>query len=821
MSAARVLARWAVRVVRREWRQLIRVIALTTVAVAVGVVAVVTTFNLVDPPTADYGTASVRASVAGPADAIADRLREAFGPVGVIQSASIDADGSVRPIAVRVQDRSDSVAAPLLALVEGSHPARPGQVALTDGVAQQLEATVGSEAELADRRYRVVGLVENPTDLADEFVLASSLDDVGVDRDVSVTTFLVDASEAEIASVVSEPLATESNGVGVPSVRTIATVAMSIVVAVAMLQVALLSAAGFAVFAQRRSRQLGLLAAAGASPHRLRIASAAIGASAGSIGAVGGTVIGLVATTPVIPRLEETVGHRIDLTVPWWAVGAAAGGGFAAAVVASWWPARALASRPVIELLDGRRRGTTTDRPSRRLSVAATATWSIGLLSLVVGSLSGSTALSLLGVIGVSMGVLLICPLVTRWIGRIPASTLWLRLAWRSIARSSGRSAAFLAALAVALGVPTAVASAASAIDAGSASGPRNLPANVALVTADESTDGAGLLPLDGEARLERIEDDLARAVSGHSVIPIDVAVDDGVVYPGSFVISGQAPGFAPEVTLRPLDRPCSDCNVFQFRVDGSDDPTRYEGLATWVATSTLLDALDVPPGLADRPDVVLTAGSDDIVRVDHPAVGGGRRLVALDPGSLPQATSLAPTLLPSAAAEALGLTRTTIGWLVVADRPLTDADRSAIDDAVDDRALVEVTEEPRPSVGLQSTAMAISIVFALGAAWMMIGLLRLETEPDQQLLAVLGAPPSIGRGVLPVMVGSLALVAGLLALPIGAATQAALVADRSTSFRFSLPVPVIATTVVIIPVLAAVAASIRSKVGTARGNAA
>ncbi len=60
-----------------------------------------------------------------------------------------------------------------LALRQGSYPEGPGQVAVTDGVATLLGLEIGKTLALDGRRRTVVGIVENPRELSDEFALVS------------------------------------------------------------------------------------------------------------------------------------------------------------------------------------------------------------------------------------------------------------------------------------------------------------------------------------------------------------------------------------------------------------------------------------------------------------------------------------------------------------------------------------------------------------------------------------------------------------------------------------------------------------------------
>ena len=74
---------------------------------------------------------------------------------------------------------------------------------------------------------------------------------------------------------------------------------------VVLLLVALIAAAGFVVVAQRRLRQLGMLAAVGATSKHLRLVLLANGATVGAVAAVAGTAAGLVAWIAVAPAAGD------------------------------------------------------------------------------------------------------------------------------------------------------------------------------------------------------------------------------------------------------------------------------------------------------------------------------------------------------------------------------------------------------------------------------------------------------------------------------------------------------------------------------------
>src|SRR5262249_50422489 len=96
------------------------------------------------------------------------------------------------------------------------------------------------------------------------------------------------------------------------------------VATVFLLLASLVAAAGFAVVAQRRLRQLGMLAAVGATQKHVRLVQLTNGAVVGAIAAVIGTIAGLALWVALAPTLETAIGHRINrLALPWGLIAAA------------------------------------------------------------------------------------------------------------------------------------------------------------------------------------------------------------------------------------------------------------------------------------------------------------------------------------------------------------------------------------------------------------------------------------------------------------------------------------------------------------------
>ena len=135
-------------------------------------------------------------------------------------------------------------------------------------------------------------------------------------------------------------------------------------VTLAMALVGLVAAAGFVVVAQRRQRQLGLLAAIGAPDGRVRLVMVANGALVGLVASLIGGAVGIGVWLLVAPMVEAAAHHRIGrFDLPWAVVVGCLVLAIVTATAAAWWPARMVARIPVVAALSGR---PTAPRPVHR-----------------------------------------------------------------------------------------------------------------------------------------------------------------------------------------------------------------------------------------------------------------------------------------------------------------------------------------------------------------------------------------------------------------------------------------------------------------------
>ena len=750
MAARRAVVRWAWRLFRREWRQQLLVLALLAVAVAATVFSVSAAYNLVPSADARFGTATHRleldrADRHGPATQVA-AIKAWFGTVEVISRRAVPVPGSVEPLELRAQDPYGPYGSPMLALRAGRWPSAAGEVAVTDAIATIFQSRVGGAIALDRRPRTVVGLVENPGDLDDEFALVPPGD---ADPPTAVTV-LVRASAERAAALPAEaggrlePRPACHGAVlcatATQSERATAAAGVLALATVVLLLVALIAAAGFVVVAQRRLRQLGMLAAVGATEKHLRLVLLANGATVGAIAAVAGTAAGLVAWIAVAGGLETAAGHRIDrFHLPWWLVGAGMVLAVATATAAAWWPARTVARIPVTVALSAR---PPRPKPARRSALAAGLLLVLGVAGLAVGIDSAHDRANPLLVVAGTMAIVLAIPLGSPLAIRAAAaaagrSPVGVRLALRDLARHQARSGAALAAISLALAIPIAIVIAATA--AQHTAGEGNLSDRQLLFRIG---DAEPLVREPTPAELERLGsevDRFAASLDHAAVVDLQVAVNPAdregrngqILRPA--VVLGRRVG---ETTLR-------DVGVL------------------YVATPELLARLGLDPATVDPHADVLSGQTGDLRFANQ---SGPDPPPSIQPIQADAYTSAPTSLLTGDGLRRHGWQPRPAGWLVEARAPLTGAQVArARQVAADAGMTVEARDHQTQLTAIRSGATAAGLLLALGILAMTVGLLRGEAAGDLRTLSATGATSGTRRTLTAATGGALALLGVLL----------------------------------------------------------
>ena len=125
MPARRAVVRWAIRLLRREWRQQLLILALITVAVGATVVASTVATDTPAPVAGVLGTAQDAASLSGSSatvNAQIKNLENRWGRVDVIENESVQIPGTLNTFELRAQDPHGPFGGPMLCLVSGQYP---------------------------------------------------------------------------------------------------------------------------------------------------------------------------------------------------------------------------------------------------------------------------------------------------------------------------------------------------------------------------------------------------------------------------------------------------------------------------------------------------------------------------------------------------------------------------------------------------------------------------------------------------------------------------------------------------------------------------
>ena len=534
------------------------------------------------------------------------------------------------------------------------------------------------------------------------------------------------------------------------------TLAMFSVATVFLLLASLIAAAGFAVVAQRRLRQLGVLAAIGATQKHLRLVLMANGAIVGAIAAVCGTIVGLALWIAFAATLEYAVDHRIDrLSLPWGLIAATVALAALAAIAAAWWPGRAVARLPVMVALSGR---PPQPRPARHAAIAAAALLAAGIGCLALSD-RDRPPLIVAGIVATIVGTLLLGPLAIRTFSAVAGRlSIAPRLALRDLARYQARSGAALAAAALALGIAATVAVVASAERAKEAAVPPNLShRQLRVYMSPPGVPGdPAIAAVAQRKRLAARVRRLAGALDRATVIPLRKAVR-----PGEAALVVGDTRVRPTIDLaRRIDkrfwRPESQLYVATpviLRYLGIDPAAVDPGSDFLADDSVRTDELVIPPSMASRED-------GDVTKVQR--VETGRRLFGNPWGEW--AAGQRPTFITPDGLRRRGWKQIPAGWLVETSQRLTSdqiADARAL--AADSGLSVEVRREPASRAGAMALATAAGALLALGILAMTVGLIRSESASDLRTLTAIGATSRARRTLTATTAGALALLGALL----------------------------------------------------------
>jgi putative ABC transport system permease protein len=793
-SARLAVMHWAWRLFRREWRQQLLVIALLTVAVAATVwgAGVATNTPPANPNAGTYGTASALISLPGTDPHLAAdiaAIQRQYRPADVIENQGL-ASGTVQAVWLRAQNPGGSYGGPLLALVSGRYPGGPGQVAMTGSVAALYGVGIGSTWQADGRPWRVTGIVENPSNLLDEFALVSP-DQLTAPTQVSILVGTSHVHGLPAAASVSYPPPPRGSSPGISP----ATIVLAVAV-LGMVFTGLVAVAGFTVMAQRRLRALGMLSALGAAEANVRLVMAANGVLVGLSGAVAGTLIGLAAWFAYAPHLQAFTAHTVDpLNLPWWLIIITMVLGVVTATAAAVQPARAAVRISVLAALSGRRPQPQAGRRPAKLGAGLLAA-GVFFLAISGGLGSQSSGNLLLGMAAIAAGISLLAPVclvvLTGLAG--PLAPVAIRIALRDLVRHRARAGAALAATCFAVFLAMLICMVASIrfSDVLDWTGPNLTTSQLIVYTSYYPTStGPGTAPTQAQLQVLHAKvDSFAGSLGARAVLALDEAGTSAPGGPG---------GLLQGATLQ--------AGRLESKFTGPVYVATPALLAEYgIKPSQILAATDIltmRPGLASLPGIYLVWGTDS-------AQPGARSSIGRPPmqtfSSLPSGTSAPNTVLTTQAVRRLHLQLIPYGWLIQAPAPLTATQISAARElAVSADATIETKSGELGLGEISDGATAVGILLALGVLVMTVGLIRSETAGDLRTLTAAGASSGIRRTI----VGATAGVIGLLGALLGttAAAIAALAWAKSSPSAVFGGIPAIDFLLILVglPVVAAV----------------
>jgi putative ABC transport system permease protein len=814
--ARRAVVRWAWRLFRREWRQQLLVSGLLTVAVTAAIwgASVVTNTQLPSATYPTFGTAAAMATLPGADPNLAADIADIagrWGPADVIESHNVLA-GTSGSVQLRAESPRGHYNGPILSLVSGSYPAGPGQVALTSQVAARYGAHPGGTWQAAGTTWRVTGIVQNPSNLADTFALTAP----GQVTHPGQVTMLLGPAAERAAQATSDgtlpgtPAATITFPNGMVGGISPA-VLILVVEGLGLAFTGMVSVASFSVMAQRRLRALGMLSAIGATERNLRLVMTANGLAVGATAALAGAVLGLVAWIGYAPTVQRDTGHVVDAAhLPWWAFAIGIVLAIATSALASRSPAKAMAAVPVVAALSGR---PAQPKAVHRSALPGVIVFAAGLACLASagglngvaggnqgGGAQGHALFLLAGLVITITGVCLLAPLAISVLAagagsRLPVA---IRIALRDLVRYRARSGAALAATTFAVFLAMGICIAASIrFDNPLNWIGTNLAGNQVTVPAAESPGIGQMEQLSGSqlaTLATRVE---ALAASLHAAaVPLESASTLYQVGPprhGPQNFSGTVYVATPQLLAT------YGIKASQI-AQGTDILTMRPGLAGLPRMVMIWDRHPVSDGSSPPPDPG-SAGGPPCTPSNHCLASPAIQTIS----SLPGGTSAPNTVITEYAVRKYHMQAQLTGWLIQAPAPFTAAQLSAVRQFGNANEVQVETPAFNPSLtDFTYGATALGIVIALSMLAMSVGLIRSEAGPELRTLTATGASGTTRRMITAATTAALGLLGAVLGMAGAIAAGLAWTRSGLSATAGGVPLTDIAILLIGLPLIAA-----------------
>ena len=770
--ARRAVIRWALRLLRREWRQQLLILALVTVAVGATVVASTVATDTPAPIAGVLGTAQDAGAISGTPAQIDDgihSIQRLYRQTDVIENESVPVPGTQNTFDLRAQNPRGPFGGPLLSLVSGQYPATANEIAVTGGVATDFRLHIGSSWTVAGRTWKVTGIVANPQSLLDEFALV--IPGQVTNPDDATVLFNAPGRQPPAAlralanvHIITAQTVSNANEINPDTISVAAAV-------LGLLLIALVGIGGFTVLAQRRLRAIGMLAAQGATERNIRLVIRANGLATGVVGAVAGLVLGFLAWLAYRPQAENSAHHLMGVfQLPWTVIVISMALAIAATYFAASRPAKAIARTPIVAALAGR---PPAPRKTRHLSVPVGLCFLVGaFLLLGAAGASGGKGNGIdevvLGFVALAVAIVLLAPsllvVVAAAGSRAPIA---VKLALRDLARYRARSGPALAAISLStmIAVIICVASAARFGNVLDYAGP-NLTSSQLIVYApvgnvpvgqgnDPSPSGPTAAQLAAGVKTAQ---EIAADLGTTSMVTLDTSSAGLTHAAAGRSWSGQIYVATPQL-------------LKAFGISASE-------------INPNADILTMRPGLSTMSLMQLTYGNYNADTYGGRGGGGpnGSDQWPCPAGSclanppiqeisqLPSGTSGPNTVVTEHAITTLHLQKSVQpnGWLITVPGGLTPAQITTAQElaaAAPGNMSVETRNSIPSLTQIVDAATIFGLVLALGILGLSVGLVRSEARRDLRTLAATGASGATRRMITAVTAGALGFTGAVVGI--------------------------------------------------------